>query len=487
MDMFAAIDLGSNSFRLHIGQYDGTSIHIIKSARNQVNLAAGLDANDYLTEEAMQIALACLSEFKELLAAFPIEAARVVATNTLRVAKNAEVFLPLAEQAIGYPIEVISGEEEGRLIYMGVANAEAFSGNSSALVVDIGGGSTEIILGRGTQINQVESFSIGTQPQRQAFFPEGVFTEQAFDAAVTSARACFEDAASQYATHDLKGIYGSSGTIRAIASVIAKNNIGDGALSYINLLHLKRQLIAVGHIDKLRFIGLKPERAVVLASGLSILLGIYQELCLGTMQTTVAGLRMGILWDLQLRAQHQDRRELAISGLMRKFHVDERRAHHAATVAQALYRQMSPTDTMLDKCVYWAGLLHEVGLCLSHSNVHKHSAYMVDNADLSGFTKREQHVMGTLVLGQKGNLKKIEKPLADLEMAKAVLAIRLATMCLHAKITDAASEILIDMHTSITVNLREAYLQAHDTLPYWLCKEQAHWQQVGVSLTVNTH
>lgn len=484
--MFAAIDLGSNSFRLHIGQYDGTEIRIIKSARNQVNLAAGLDADGNLTVAAMQVALDCLSEFRQLLASYPIVAARVVATNTLRIAKNAEQFLPVAEQTIGYPIEVISGEEEGRLIYMGVANAEQFSGNTPALVVDIGGGSTEIILGRNSEIEYVESFSIGTHPQRMAFFADGVLNQAAFDAAVTSARACFEDATSQYTTHDAKGVYGSSGTIRAIAAVIAKNNIGDGTLSYANLQILKRTLIAFGHVDRIDLVGIKPERTVVLASGVSILLGICQELCLGAIHITVAGLRMGILWDLQLRAQHQDRRELGISSLMRKFHVDVKRAHYVASLSQALYRQMAPSGTALDKCLYWAGLLHEIGLCLSHSNVHKHSAYMVDNADLTGFTNREQHVMSALVLGQKGNLKKIEKHLSDTAFTKAVLAIRLATMCLHAKVTDGAAQLKLDMDKDISVRVRKADAQTHDTLLYWLRKEQGYWEQVDVTLTVNT-
>ena len=256
--MFAAVDLGSNSFRLHVGRLEGGAFRIVKTARDPVRLGAGLDSKGNLTEQARQKALDCLRNFRTILDAYRLDAVRVVATNTLRIARNAAEFLPAAEQAIGYPIEIISGEEEGRLIYMGVASKLASPGEAR-LVIDIGGGSTELILGQGQEIRHVESFSIGTVPQSQTFFPEGRIDAAAFDAAILSARSVFEDAAPFYDRQNWTGAYGSSGTIRAISDGIAKNGIGDGTMSIASLLALKQHLIACGHVSRVQLAGVKPE------------------------------------------------------------------------------------------------------------------------------------------------------------------------------------------------------------------------------------
>ena len=219
--MLAAVDLGSNSFRMHIARHEGNAIRIVKSAREPIRLAAGLDGDGNLTAEAMQMAVDCLARFREVLNAYPIDSVRVVATNTIRIAKNAAELMPRAEAAIGLPIDVISGEEEGRLIYMGVSNAVAIPGERR-LVMDIGGGSTEVILGRGHEIVKVESFSIGTVNHSASFFPDGHLTEAAFEAAILSARSMFEDAAPMYQSEHWRKAYGSSGTMRAISDALIK-------------------------------------------------------------------------------------------------------------------------------------------------------------------------------------------------------------------------------------------------------------------------
>ncbi|HEY0569217.1 MAG TPA: exopolyphosphatase, partial [Xanthobacteraceae bacterium] len=227
--MFAAVDLGSNSFRLHIGHYDGNSMRVIKSARDPIRLGAGLDADGNLTPQAMRIAAESLARFATVLGAYELDAVRVVATNTLRIAGNADAFLPDAENAIGYPIEIISGEEEGRLIYLGVACSLANPGERR-LVLDIGGGSTELIIGKGLDILLVDSFSTGTVRQSDGFFIDGRIDAASFDAAIMSARGYFEDAASLYKAHIWDTAYGSSGTLRSISEAIAKNGLGDGRL-----------------------------------------------------------------------------------------------------------------------------------------------------------------------------------------------------------------------------------------------------------------
>ena len=481
--MFAAVDLGSNSFRLHVGMYDGEAIQIVKSARDPIRLAAGLDSTGNLTEQAMQTALACLRNFRQILDGFSLEAVRVVATNTLRIARNAAAFLPAAEQAIGYPIEIISGEEEGRLIYMGVASMLA-APMERRLVIDIGGGSTELILGQGHEILHVESFSIGTVKQSLSFFPGGRINAASFDAAILSARSHFEDAAPPYNPQHWTNAYGSSGTIRAISEVIARNAIGDGTLSVDNLAALKAHLIECGNVSRFTLAGVKPERVIVMVGGLAILIGVMQELGVAHLHAVDAGLRMGVLWDLQLRATRRDRREQSVQECMRRFHVDEGRAIRVADVALTLFRQLKPGSDAYEKYLYWSGMLHEIGLAISHTGYHKHAAYMVENADLPGFTAREQRMMSTLVVAQKGNLRKVGEVLSDPDFAKAVLALRLATMFLHARIDADVEELRLKMKSRIELEMRREWVEQHPTVSYWIEKEREWWDEIGVDLSV---
>lgn len=481
--MFAAVDLGSNSFRLHIGRHDGETIRIIKSARDPVRLGAGLDNKGNLTAAAMQSALESLARFNTILSTYPLNAVRVVATNAVRTAKNSAVFLPAAEAAIGYPIEIISGEEEGRLIYMGVASAMA-SLNERRLVLDIGGGSTELILGQGQNIEQVESFSVGTVPQTAAFFRDGRIEAAAFDAAILSARSRFEDAAPLYKSGRWDCAYGSSGTIRAIADAISKNELGDGTLSLKSLDALKRRLIQFGHAGKIDLVGMKADRATAIPGGLAILIAVMQEIGIKVMKPVEAGLRMGVLWDLQLRATKRDRREQSVRDFLQRFHADETRADRAAQTASAMFNLLKPADDTYAKLLNWAGLLHEIGLSVSHSGYHKHAAYMIENADLSGFTTREQRLMSYLVLAQKGNLRKVGDSLIDGDFAKAILALRLAVMLMHARIDVGIDDVRLKMKNRIELEIRKDWVSDHPTVAYWIEKEKEAWGEVGIDFSI---
>lgn len=481
--MFAAVDLGSNSFRLHIGRHDGESIRIIKSARDPIRLGAGLDSKGCLTEQAMQRAIECLARFKEILETYPLDAVRVVATNTLRIAKNANAFLPAAERAIGYPIEIISGEEEGRLIYMGVASTVAAS-DERRLVLDIGGGSTELILGRGQEIERVESFSIGTVKQSLSFFSGGLIDAASFDAAILSARSHFEDAAPPYHPQYWSVAYGSSGTMRAIADAISKNGLGDGTLSSNSVEALKARLIQFGHTSRIELAGMKPDRATVIVGGLAILIGLMQELGIKSMTPIEAGLRVGVLWDLQLRATKRDRREQSVRSALPRFHVDEVRAGRVADIASALYGLLKPGADTYSRYLYWSGLLHEIGAVVSHSGYHKHGAYLIGNADLPGFTTREQRTMSMLILGQKGNLRKLNDGLSDPDFAKALLALRLAVMFMHSRIDVDPEQIRLKMKNKIELEIKRAWIADHPTVSYWMEKEKEWWDQVGIDFTI---
>ncbi|WP_025917711.1 Ppx/GppA phosphatase family protein [Herminiimonas sp. CN] len=484
--MFAAVDLGSNSFRLHIGVHDGETIRVVKSSRESIRFAAGLDQNGFLTETAMQGAVETLRRFNAILASFPLQAVRVVATNTFRVAKNAAEFLPLAEQAVGYPIEIISGEEEGRLIYMGVACSVA-QASERRLVLDIGGGSTELILGRGSDIEHVESFGIGTVKQSLAFFPDGRIDAATFAAATLSARSHFEDAAPPYQPDNWSVAYGSSGTMRAISDAILKNGLGDGALSPANLDALRQRLIAFGSVDKIDLVGLKPERAAVLVGGLTILIGVIQELGIASMRPIAAGLRMGVMWDLYLRATRRDRREQAVRDCLQRFHVVEKRANSVAAIAVALYRQLKPASDALAKQLYWSALLHEVGLAVSQTDYHKHGAYLIEHADLPGFTTREQKSMSRLILAHKGNLRKVGDVLANPDAAKAVLALRLAVIFMHARIDPDPGSLRLKMKSRIELDLRRDWIASHPTISYWMEKEINCWEDVDVDFIIKSN
>jgi exopolyphosphatase/guanosine-5'-triphosphate,3'-diphosphate pyrophosphatase len=481
--MLVAVDLGSNSFRLNIGHYNGESIKVTQSAREPIRFAAGLDDEGNLTPDAMRNALACLNQFREIIQANFVDEVRVVATNTFRIAKNIAEFLPLAEAAIGYPIEVISGEEEGRLIYMGVAHSLG-SAKEKRLVVDIGGGSTEIILGRGAEIAQLESFSVGTVKHSLTFFPCGQLNTVHFDAAILAVRSLLEDAAPNYLSENWKNAYGSSGTMRTISDALSKNSFGNTEITLEKLLALKTYCIEKGEIDRLDLIGIRPDRAAMVIGGLAILIGIFEELKIQSLQTIEAGLRVGVMWDLYLRSTKRDRRDQAVNDFMGLFRINVTRANQVAEMASLLYERLKPSSTNLVKHLYWSALLHEIGMVISHTGYHKHGSYMVENADIAGFTTREQKLISKLVLSQKGNLKKIGDDLLDLDFAKAVLTLRLSVMFMHSRVGFDYANFNVRMKNKIELEVKKEWMNFHPTLGFLLQKEMEYWNLVGMDFVV---
>lgn len=481
--MFAAVDLGSNSFRLHIGKLENNGIRVIKSARDPIRLAAGIDKNGNLTEQACKSALDSLTRFRAILRDYSLDAVRVVATNTLRVAKNAAELLPELERAIGYPVEIISGEEEGRLIYMGVAGVLA-EPDEQRMVIDIGGGSTEVIRGLGGDIAHVESFGIGTVNQSLAFFADGAITAAAFERAILSARSHVEDAVHLFHFEPEVNVYGSSGTMRAIADTIARNGMGDGRITLASLDDLMQRLIDFGHVSHIALDGMKPDRAGVIMGGLAVLIGFMQEFGIELVTPVEAGLRMGVMWDLQLRASQLDRRDISVDEFGRRFKVDVVRAHGVADTALGFFQLLKPTADAYGRYLHWSALLHETGLIVSPTGYHKHSAYIVGSADLPGFTTREQRLMSTLILGQKGNLKKVSDMLGDVDFAKALLALRLAVMFRHAHITLDLERVKVKLKNRIDLDIRRDYVKEHPSISFWFQKEQEWWAGIGVEFAV---
>ncbi|MFM8465037.1 MAG: Ppx/GppA family phosphatase, partial [Burkholderiaceae bacterium] len=272
--------------------------------------------------------------------------------------------------------------------------------------------------------------------------------------------------------------YGSSGTLRTLAELIEKNGLGDGQLSVKSLLALRDQLLATGRVSKLELIGVRPDRASVVLGGLSVLIGLSQELGFKSLLAVEAGLRMGVLWDLYLRQRKRDRRQDSVKRFMKRFGVDESRASRAAANARALYNQTAP-DGSLERMLGWAGKLHEVGMAVSHTGFHKHGAYLALNADLPGFTSHEQHLLSVLLLAQKGNLRKIQDALNDADVTRAIVALRLGVLFMHARIDPAVAPVRLSVRSRIELTLGQAITLHHPTLAYWLSKETAAWAEVG--------
>ncbi len=481
---FAVVDLGSNSFRLQVADVEDDKLTMLKAMRDPIRLGAGLDEQNNLTPAAQQAAINTLTAFRNVLSAYRLDGVRVVATNTLRVAANRNEFIEVAEKAIGYPIEVISGEEEGRLIYMGVSSV-LNQPDERRLVVDIGGGSTELIVGTGSHIEHVDSFSIGSVRQVNAFFPNGRIDAASLQAAILSARAQFEGGVAAFHPQHWTIAYGSSGTMRAISEAIASNELGSGNLDYKNLKGLADYLIETGDLNKVDLHGIKPERVYAMAGGLTVLMGLMQEIGFENMKAVDAGLRSGVLRDLYLRSSRQDRREQSVQEMMQRFHVDAERANRAAEIALCLHDQLQLSSEDYRKYLRWSALLHEIGQVVSPTGYHKHGAYLVEHSDIPGFTAREQDLMSKLVLAQKGNLRKMGNTLDQPDLAKAILGQRLAILFMHARGGIDLAHVRLKMKNKIEVELRQDDAYAHPSLKYWLEKEARFWEEVGVPFSLH--
>src|SRR5471032_2631800 len=340
--------------------------------------------------------------------------------------------------------------------------------------------------GRGQEIERVESFSIGTVKQSLSFFVGGRVDAPSFEAAILSARSHFEDAAPPYHPQFWKRCYGSSGTARTIADIIVKNNLGR-EVNAASLEALKQRFIEFGHVNRIEMADLRPDRAGTIIGGLAILIALVHELDIPVVLPIEAGLRMGVMWDLYLRSTKRDRRESSVRGCLEKFHVDEARAVRVADDASALYAQMKPGADTYTRLLYWSALLHEVGLVVSQTGYHKHAAYMIENADLPGFTTREQKIMRRLILAQKGNLRKVVEALADPDFAKAVVALRLAILFMHSRIELDFRELKLRMKSRIELEIRRDWVAHHPTVSYWMEKEQELWDEVGFDFSIRAN
>jgi len=435
----AAVDLGSNSFRLEIARVELGQIQRMEYHKETVRQGNGLDADRRLSQDAMQRGWDCLARFGERLTCFKPPNVRAVATQTLREARNREEFLIVAQQILGFPIDIISGHEEARLIFQGVAHLLPQS-DEKRLVVDIGGRSTEMIIGQGYAAESMESYRIGSVAWSMRYFPDGVFSTRTFEIAEIAAKAVLDEATSGYG-RGWDTAYGSSGTVGAVADMLylAGRTSTEGLITREGLDWLRDKLIKAQRADAVRLDGLKDERRAVIGGGLAVLRAVFDLLGIDVMHHAQGALRHGALFDLLDREHTQtDVRSSSIERLAAKFSTDQAQATRVGQVATQLLRQLTPRVDMADRAAYerqleWAARLHEIGSRISHSDYHKHGAYILDNADAQGFSMHELHTLSQLVLGHRGKLRKLESRFNDVPFMHQLVALRLAVILCHAR------------------------------------------------------
>ena len=426
--IFAAVDLGSNSFRLQVARVEGDQLYMLDSLREPVRLAAGLTEDKRLDEDAQQRALACLQRFGERLRGLPHEAVRAVGTNSLRVAKNAPAFLQQAEAALGFPIEVIAGREEARLIYLGVAHGLPVS-DGRRLVIDIGGGSTEFIIGDGLQPHKLESLYMGCVSYSLHYFPQGKISKSGLKQAELAARNEIQALLSEFSREHWDTALGSSGSVRVLHDILEANGYSQG-LTRDGLERLREELLRAGDTRELDLQGLKADRIPVLPGGFAILYAAFCELGIEHMRPAQGALREGVLYDLLGRFHHHDMRDVTVGQFMLRYHVAERQAERVAYLAEHLARQFLQAQATEEglRLLRWAALLHEIGVSVAHTAYHKHTAYILAHADMPGFSRKEQARLSLLALAHRGNLEKLRGRLDTHEALVQAMALRLAVL-----------------------------------------------------------
>jgi exopolyphosphatase/guanosine-5'-triphosphate,3'-diphosphate pyrophosphatase len=463
---------------------DGPRVEPLDSIKRTVRLAAGLRSDGTLDPAAQQRGLEALSVFGARLRSFAPAGVRAVATNTLRVARNAGHFLVTAEAALGFPIEVISGHEEARLIYLGAAHALPADG-LHRLVVDIGGGSTECIVGANRAASVLDSAGVGCVGLSQRFFVDGKVTPALFDAARGAARARFEALAQPFHEHGWQYAVGTSGTAKAL-SQIARASFGSETLDRKALDAIHEALLVAGDAEKLELEGLKPDRRPVLAGGLAVMMAAFDEFGLDSIGYCSGALRHGVLHDLIERNAGADQRSETVMQMMQKYGVNTAHARRVADTALALFGQAARAANeelaRRRQLLEWAALLAECGKSISHDSYHKHSAYILGWADMPGFSKPEQSMLALLALGQCGGLRKLRGRVNEDLGWVMIVALRIATLLHRSQRSGEALPLpaLFLKRGVLRLELQRSLAKRHPITHAALTEEAALWSEAKV-------
>ncbi len=465
-------------------------MQIIDREREMVRLAAGLDETNTLSNEAMERAMACLTRFGQLLRDMPPGSVRIAGTNTLRKARNSQALIEHAEEVLGHPVEIIAGVEEARLIYLGVSHGLSDAGGSR-LVVDIGGGSTELILGEGFTPHTMESLYMGCVSFSQRFVPNGFITRKKLSKARLAALRKVEPVAGFYRKQGWEQAIGASGTIRAVRSVVEAMGLCDEGISAAALTQLVDKFVDFEHVDKIDLPGLSRERAPVFVGGAIVLLGVFEGLRIEHMNVAETALREGLLYDLLGRIRDEDVRARTVESLANRYQVDQEHAERVSATALELMTQMPDNwelaDDNLRHLLAWAAQLHEIGRDIAHSQYHKHGAYILSNADMPGFSRQEQQIMAVLVRSHRRKV-----PLAEIQalpeswhklLYRLVVVLRLATLLHRSRSETPLPEIkVLAKKKTLTLVFPSGWLEEHTLTQADLEQEASYLEKTGITL-----
>jgi len=489
----AAVDLGSNSFHMIVARLEETgTLSVIDRLREPVRLGGGLKSNGKLSRKARDRALVCLEQFGQRIRNLPQGDVRIVGTNTMRVATNAEEFLQEAQQLLGHPIEIVSGREEARLIYLGVAHGRA-TRDGKRLVVDIGGGSTELIIGEGRDSLLRESMYTGCVSASRQYFDDGGITEKRMTSAIISAELKFYPVAKDFRAGKDKWdeAVGCSGTIKSIRNIAQAEGWCDTGITLESLYKMRSKLIRQGHVDKLKLGGLKENRAPVLPGGLAVLIAVFETLGIEQMHVSEQALREGLLYDLVGRIQHKDTREATVQSVLKRWSLDAMHAENVMRTTMSLFEQVEIGCKLTGEnklILKWAAQLHEIGLQISHGAYHKRGAYILTHADLPGFSRTEQSLLATLVLNhrQKFRINSFENLVAQAQKPgiRQCVLLRLAVLLHRGRTDEQVPDVSIRVDKSdITLKFPENWLEQHSLTSADLKKEHQFLKDAGFSLS----
>jgi len=487
----AACDLGSNSFHMIVGRLQGGQLTIVDKLRERVRLAAGLGADGNITREAADRAIACLERFGQRIAGMPSDSVRVVGTNTLRKAKNARHFMERARVALGYPIDVVSGREEARLIYLGVAQTNPEE--NARLVVDIGGGSTEFIIGSGFDIIEADSLFMGCVSFSERYFSGGVVTPRGFREAQLAAELELQSIAARYRKIGWQTAVGCSGTIHAVQNIIRANGWGDDGITTKALKKLRKALVAAGDLSSLSLPGLQPDRKNVIAGGTAILEALFLDLRVDRMVPSGGAMREGVLYDLVGRINHEDVRDRTIRWLQDRYHVDADQAARVEETAMTLLHQATRTwdldEAWAERHLSWAAKLHELGLAIAHTGYHKHGAYLVRYSHLAGFSREDQRTLATLVGAQRRKLRpelfELLDPKRVGDVRKLCVLFRLAVRLNRGRDATRPPFVLKVKKDRLKLNFPVDWLGAHPLTQTALEEDSTHLSSIGYQLSLH--
>jgi exopolyphosphatase/guanosine-5'-triphosphate,3'-diphosphate pyrophosphatase len=488
----AALDIGSNSFHLVVARIVAGSVQIVHRVKQKVRLADGLGNDGVLSDEAMQKGLDTLSVIAESLQGFEPEYVRVVATHTLRRASNAKDFLNAAKKRFPFPIDVISGAEEARLIYQGVAHTNHQDGQR--LVVDIGGGSTEFIIGEDFDTKILRSLQMGCVSYTNRFFKQGELKPRAFDKAITSARQELEMIDKQYKQIGWKTCIGTSGTIKVIIELAAQldSTNRENKVSLSDLYTLKDLCCAAGNSRDLKLQGLTEDRQPVLAAGLAILIGIFKSLKIDQMEFSPAALREGVLYEMEDHLKHVDIRERSAESLATRYDVDVKHAKRVLTTTMTLYQKIKKSwevdDTELKNLLAWSALLHEVGLQINTRGIQRHSGYILQNIELPGFGQEQQNLLATLARFHRKKIKAVEIPeftiLAQNQVYKLISLLRLGVLLNMKRQDDILPEISLKAkENNLHVQFPKGWLELKPVFSADIDRESDYIKELGLTLS----